>query len=166
MTVDLVTRVQHPELDEAAYLARIERLLALAGVSERELSVSWVDDAHIQSLNHQWRDRNRPTDVLSFEQGEVLEEILDGGPPAPLGDVVISVERAEVQARERDVSLGGVGYTLLDELTFLTLHGVLHLLGHDHENEAEAVVMEALEARIFAEFSAWPPRPHHREGAS
>ena len=103
--------------------------------------------------------------MLSFAQEAPPAVGNDADPMSPLGDVIISVDRAGVQAEERDASLGGVGYGLLDELTFLTLHGVLHLLGHDHVSEEEAEEMEALETRIFGEFSEHPPRSHHQEGA-
>jgi len=131
MTAEVVERFRHPGVDVEALGDRSQRILQLLDVRERPLSVALVDDAEIRALNLRWRGQDRPTDVLSFGQGEPEGGPIAGAPPPPLGDVIISVERAEVQARERDASLGGVGYALLDELTFLALHGVLHLLGHD-----------------------------------
>ncbi len=97
-----------------------------------ELSILLTDDAGIQPLNAQWRDIDRPTDVLSFP--------LDEGPT--LGDVVISLETA---ARREDPP----HWRLEDELAFLLLHGVLHLLGHDHLETDERVVMESAEQRLW-----------------
>lgn len=99
---------------------------------EAELSVALADDAMVQALNRDYRGKDKPTNVLSF--------------PAPhgplLGDVVIACETLLREAAEE-----GVG--ALDHLTHLTVHGVLHLLGYDHETEAEALRMEALETAIL-----------------
>ncbi len=104
------------------------RVLRAASPEGGELSVALVDDAAIAELNGAYRGRPRPTDVLSFSQLEGLT------PPAPmghqLGDVVISVETARRQARER-------GRPLEEEMGALLIHGVLHLLGHDHERGGE-----------------------------
>ncbi len=97
-----------------------------------ELSILLTDDAGIRPLNAQWRNKDVATDVLSFplEEGPVL------------GDVVISVETA---ARRRDAER----WRLEDELLFLLLHGVLHLLGHDHHVDEERQAMEAAEQRLW-----------------
>ena len=110
--------------------AAADRLLVLLGREDSELSVMIVDDAHMRHLNREWRGKDRPTDVLSFPQLET-----DAGPFAdeeevPLGDVVISIDTARAQAEAG-------GWTLDEELNRLLLHGVLHLLGYDHENGGE-----------------------------
>ena len=165
MTVELVQRVRDCPVDVEAYLSRVSRILERLEIRGRSLSLAFVDDEEMRGLNHTWRGRDRTTDVLSFAQELPPGADLEGDAKPPRGDVIISVERARLQAEARDASLGGVGYGLLDELTFLTLHGVLHLLGHDHVSEEEAEEMEALETRIFGEFSEHPPRSPHQEGA-
>lgn len=147
-----------------------------------ELSLVLCDDAHIAALNLEWRGKDGPTDVLSFEMGEGFDDDLEGmeidmeeyasssssdssdeessdeesdgdaaaaldredegdGPATLLGDVVISVNTAARQAAER-------GHSLHDECRVLLVHGVLHLLGYDHENGEK--MRKAL-------FSASPP---------
>jgi rRNA maturation RNase YbeY len=121
------------------------RLLAALRRPDDELSVLLVSDREMRRLNRSWRGRDRPTDVLSFPQA-------DGEDPAPhglLGDVVISVDTARRQAAEREVAVG-------HEADRLLVHGVLHLLGYDHETSAreerrmrrrEAALARALEER-------------------
>ena len=98
---------------------------------DAELSVTFCDNAYIHALNKKFRGVDRPTDVLSFplyEDGNFdMTECIGG---AVLGDVVISLERAEEQA-------GEIGHSLLEEVEFLTVHSVLHLLGYDHERSPE-----------------------------
>lgn len=120
------------------------RLLALLRRPEAELSVLLVSDREMHRLNRAWRDRDRPTDVLSFAQAEG-----EGGAPGGLlGDVVISVDTAARQAAERGIGRGREAERLL-------IHGILHLLGYDHErSEGEARRMRRREqalARALAE---------------
>jgi probable rRNA maturation factor len=103
------------------------RLLTGLELGDAELSVLLVSDAEMQRLNRDWRGKDRPTDVLAFAQGE-------GGGAAPaglLGDVVISVDTARRQARSGRRPLGR-------EAERLIVHGLLHLLGYDHERSARA----------------------------
>ena len=113
--------------------------------SEHELSLLLTTDEEIESLNSQYRNKQKPTDVLSFSQ---LEGEGGASDSKLLGDVVISVETAIKQAKE-------LGYTLKEELTRLLIHGTLHLLGYDHENvpEAEAKKMQELEDKLFEKLS-------------
>ena len=127
----------------AARLARsARRLLRALGLERAELSVLLVSDREMRRLNHRWRGRDRPTDVLSFAQGEGAAP-----PDGLLGDVVISVDTARCQAAERGETLGREGERLL-------IHGLLHLLGYDHERSAaEARRMQRREralARMLA----------------
>lgn len=94
-----------------------------------EVSILLLDDAGIAELNHQYRDRSNPTDVLSFPQYSAEE--LRTLEPELLGDVVISVETAARQAERAGVSLW-------EEMIRLLIHGILHLLGFDHEEGAAA----------------------------
>jgi probable rRNA maturation factor len=109
--------------------------LALEGAAGREVSLLLTDDAEIHLLNRSYRGVDKPTDVLAFAFDEVQAEDRAPG-PAPLGDIAISVERAARQARARRV-------TLDSELELLAVHGLLHLLGHDHAEPAEARKMRA-----------------------
>jgi probable rRNA maturation factor len=112
---------------------RLKRVLggAAAALGARgELSLVLAGDRLLHRLNRQYRGKDRPTDVLSFP-GE--------GGEAGLGDIVISVETAERNAR-------GLGRTLPQELDVLALHGLLHVLGHDHETDGGR--MERLERRL------------------
>lgn len=115
-------------------------LLPALGHAASELSVAFVDDARMQELNRDWRGKDRPTDVLSFSQ---LEGDTVPGQAMLLGDVVISVDTLERQAADG-------GWTVEEELVRLLLHGVLHLLGHDHERDDEARTMRAEEERLVA----------------
>lgn len=114
------------------------RVLAALRLTDAELSVLLVSDAEMQRLNRDYRGKDRPTDVLSFAQGEG-----DGpAPPGMLGDVVISVDTADRQARERRETLGRESERLL-------IHGILHLLGYDHEvSPAEARRMQRRERAL------------------
>jgi len=97
-----------------------------------EVAVSFVSDEEIQSLNKQYRGKDRPTDVLSFPV--YTKEELIGLPvdlPITLGDIVISIDRGKEQAKLYN-------HSLLREFTFLAVHGLLHLVGYDHNTpEAE-----------------------------
>ena len=108
--------------------------------------VSLVTDAEIHQLNRDWRQVDAVTDVLSF----ALEEA-EGPAPLPLlGDVIVSLDTAQRQAQ----ALAQPGYGLEEEVLFLATHGLLHLLGHDHQQAAEAEVMEALERQFMAAVTA------------
>ena len=99
-----------------------------------EISVIFVDNEQIAKLNGQYRDKPRPTDVLSFPMGE--NGVYDINPEtgnAVLGDIVISMERAMEQAEL-------YGHTLQREVAYLTVHSMLHLLGYDHEDGGIAAV--------------------------
>lgn len=96
-----------------------------------------MTDHEIRSLNRQYRGKDKPTDVLSFPLADELHPFL-------LGDVVISVETAARQAQRR-------GHSLREELQILLIHGILHLLGYDHEvSRSEAIRMHRKEREIGA----------------
>ncbi len=109
----------------------------LYGVEKGEVSVTLTDNAYIHTLNRQYRGIERPTDVLSFALNESEEPEIDGGLDVNvLGDLIISVERAEEQAAD-------YGHSVRREMAFLTVHGMLHLLGYDHMEDEERAEMEA-----------------------
>ena len=117
---------------------RADVVVEAAGVAMHEICVTLVSDKRIHELNRDYRSKDRPTDVLSFAQNE--GELAEMNPTV-LGDVIISLETAERQRETR---------SLMDETTHLLIHGVLHLMGHDHMEDDEAEVMEAEERRIWA----------------
>ena len=128
----------------ARVAVRGRRLLAALRLREAELSLVLVSDAVMRRLNRQWRGADRPTDVLSFAQAEGQ----GGAPEGLLGDVVISVDTARRQARER-------AEPLTRELDRLLIHGVLHLLGYDHERSpAEAQRMQRRERSLARQLDA------------
>ena len=116
---------------------------------DTEVSVLVVDDETIRQLNRDYRDKDMATDVLSFpleeeQDGSDEPEVIGGPMERMLGDIVISIEKAEAQAKE-------YGHSIERELAFLAVHGLLHLLGHDHEKGAAAEkIMRAEEKRILA----------------
>lgn len=117
------------------------------GCPKAELSLTLTDDATIQELNKTWRGKDKPTDVLSFSQVEEVEtrgvRVTNTAHLRVLGDVVISVETAARQAPRYGNDLEG-------ELTRLLVHGVLHLLGHDHVHGGhQARIMKEEEARLL-----------------
>lgn len=117
-----------------------QQALAEQDITEdSELTVLLTDDAEIQALNSAYRGYDQPTDVLSFEAHERDPET--GG--LYLGDIIISLERAAAQA-ERG------GHLLVAETQLLVVHGVLHLLGHDHAEAEEKAEMWQHQAEILA----------------
>ena len=116
-------------------------LNALGCPEETELSVLIADDEQIQEINRDYLQRDNPTNVISFAQ---QEGECAGICPYLLGDVVISAQTAARDASE-------VGASLFSELSFLLVHGVLHLLGYDHERgtQQQAEEMEAKEVELF-----------------
>jgi probable rRNA maturation factor len=155
-------------VDLARWVALAERVLGDRGIGEgAELSVMFVDETSIAGLNERFLGRKGPTDVLSFPiedeligPGHVPDQEASGpgrGPieleevPLLIGDVVICPEVAWRQAPEHAGNYD-------DELALLLVHGILHLLGMDHEDASEAATMEALEQQLLD--------AHHRREAS
>lgn len=124
-------------------LVRLRRrgavLLRALGRAREELTLSLVDDVAIRSLNREYRGKRRATDVLSFS---LVEGDHGGHRGGLLGDVVISVETAARQARARRRSLE-------ETVTRLLIHGMLHVVGHDHERAEEARAMGVEERRLW-----------------
>jgi probable rRNA maturation factor len=112
-----------------------------------ELSLVFTDDGSIHKINAEWRNQDKPTNVLSFP----AFPLKPGGMPGPmLGDIVIARETVEREAIELDKSFD-------DHLTHLMVHGFLHLFGYDHMNMVEAEIMEGLETRILAKLGLSDP---------
>lgn len=118
-----------------------------------ELTLLLTGDRRIQELNHQFRHQDKPTDVLAFAalegdfpliESEEMEE------PLYLGDIVISLERADHQARERD-------HSTKSEVVWLTAHGLLHLLGWDHPDETSLTTMLSQQSHLLTLIGQNPP---------
>ena len=105
------------------------------GVENSEVSVILTDDQNIHELNKKYRGIDRPTDVLSFAFRESEEPEILNDENEILGEIIISVERAKIQAEE-------FGHGFLREIVFLEVHGFLHLLGYDHMEEIDRIEME------------------------
>lgn len=117
---------------------RAEKMLAALDLDDAELSILLCDDPTIHTLNRDFRHKDKPTDVLAFAMREGEAGDLAG---AILGDVVISLDTARRQAAER-------GHAIASEITFLLAHGLLHLVGYDHRNDAEERVMNAETSKL------------------
>jgi probable rRNA maturation factor len=111
-----------------------------------EIGILLADDAAVRELNRAWRGKDKPTNVLSFPAPPHA-----GGPGTrALGDIVLAFETVTGEAEAQ-------GKTLADHAAHLIVHGVLHLLGYDHETEDEAEAMEALEVRALARLGIADP---------
>lgn len=153
----LQRRTVRGQIPPSTLRGRAERLLAALDRPDAELVVVLTDDEEIHGLNRDYRGKDAPTDVLSFPQEEGEAVPLPPGVPRPLGDVVISIDTATRQVRDGCLprlwpALGATAappWALMDEVTFLLLHGVLHLVGYDHIEPDDATEMEALEADLL-----------------
>lgn len=118
------------------------RMLSALALEHAELSILLTDDATIHELNREHRRKDRPTDVLAFPMQDDEDPAAPGAPEL-LGDVVVSIDTAlrQAQNRRRD---------LVDEVTHLLAHGLLHLVGYDHRTDAEEREMDAETARLVA----------------
>lgn len=134
-------------------MEEIEKLLNFAAQKESvennsEVSVTFVTNERIHEINREYRDKDAPTDVISFameELGEGEMELTGVDMPRVLGDIIISIPRAREQAEE-------YGHSFIRELGFLTVHGFLHLLGYDHMTDAEEKQMFTLQKEILNEY--------------
>jgi probable rRNA maturation factor len=139
MPVFVHSQVRRVLIREAVVGRVVLKLLSLVGESASEISINLVGDARMRHLNREYRQKDRTTDVLAFASREA------GGPPSPiLGDVVVSVPMAMRQAKS-------LGHSLNQELARLLIHGLLHLVGYDHErSDKEAQRMQRKEEKLFA----------------
>lgn len=137
MSVDVVSRVRGRKLPLRRIKRTAEKILHYLDQAESELSLAFVGNTAIAKLNKKYRRKAKATDVLSFP----AERAANGGPTL-LGDVVISIDKAREQAQAG-------GWTLAAEIDRLLIHGIVHLLGYDHERSPkDARVMRALEKKI------------------
>lgn len=147
----LVTRKRKLKHEVPARLvARLgNAMLATIFLPDAELSVLLTDDAEIHQLNREHRQKDKPTDVLAFAMDENVPD-----PAGILGDVVISLDTADRQARARR-------RPLLEEVRFLLAHGVLHLIGYDHAEPAEKREMVAMTRKLVRQ-APLPEQPTRR----
>jgi probable rRNA maturation factor len=124
-----------------------------------EMSLVLADDALVQTLNRDYRDKDKPTNVLSFalldgsdDSDDDTDDVLARaeGMPILIGDVILAFETVQREAREQGKSIG-------NHLTHLVIHGVLHLLGYDHQSDPDADRMERLETSILARMGIADP---------
>jgi probable rRNA maturation factor len=152
--IDIGLQVEAGDWPPRPHLRRLVRraIDALArtggiGHGVSELGVVFTDDAHVRRLNAEWRGRDRPTNVLSFP---AFPERRGGALPPMLGDVVLAFEtvkgEADLEAKPLD-----------HHICHLLVHGLLHLLGHDHEDERQAEEMEELERAALARLAIPDP---------
>ena len=128
-------------------LKRIKKELKVKG--KIGMSITLCDNNHIQELNKNYRNKDVPTDVLSFAieddaNEELLKQIKKMTSVREIGDIIISYEKAQEQAVE-------YGHSLNREMCFLFTHGVLHLLGYDHMNEQDELIMRTKQTAILNE---------------
>jgi probable rRNA maturation factor len=135
-----------PLVRKAATAAIAESAFPQLNESSRhvELSVRLGGDEEVRGLNAHWRGKDKPTNVLSFPMAEAyeLEAADEDGPAIMLGDIILAHGVCAAEAAEKGVSV-------TDHATHLVVHGTLHLLGYDHQADADATDMEAREARAL-----------------
>jgi len=140
MAIYLSNRQKALPIKTANIRRRLTKLLKELDLTEADLSVTVTDDAEIRSINHQYRGVDKATNVLAFalEEGEPMP-----GAPRVLGDIIISAETIQQEA-------GPLGYTDGEMFYFYLVHGLLHLIGYDHERGAEdAASQEAETERLW-----------------
>jgi rRNA maturation RNase YbeY len=156
--VYFANRTRGSGLRAAALRATLERLLAELDARDATVSLSLVRDAEMRDLNREHRQKDAPTDVLSFPLYEPDAFARNGrthlrersAAELMLGDIVISVDTAQAQAEAYDAPLAR-------EVERLLIHGVLHLCGHDHEKAGERRAMEREERRLAEAIGMpWP----------
>ena len=139
-----------------AALARTAQAGWLTSPTLVEVSVRLTSDAEVHALNRDYRHKDRPTNVLSFPmvQPDLLNTVTANSDDGEvlLGDIVLAHDVCAAEAAER-------GVTVADHARHLIVHGMLHLLGHDHMNDAEAEAMEAIERDAMAALGLHDPYP-------
>jgi probable rRNA maturation factor len=141
MTVCIHNRQRAVTIHTAAVKKRVQQIMVYLGCTDQEISVVFGSDRLLQELNRRYRHKDRPTNVLAFPQSPTYT-----GEPAStmLGDVIVALPTAAREAHDLQQSLE-------ERVVYLLLHGILHLLGYDHESSAvQCRRMEALEQEVLA----------------
>jgi probable rRNA maturation factor len=146
----------HSQWEALIHPAALEALRELKWTKSSEINILLADDAAIQKLNKDYRGLDKPTNVLSFPSLEpdeisVLYKDETAQTPIILGDVVLAFETIQQESLDQKKSFD-------HHLVHLAVHGILHLLGYDHENDEEAAIMESLEVKILS--SLMVPNPY------
>ena len=138
-----ITNSTNETIDEELLYKVANYALEYEKVSNAVLNIIIVDNEYIHKINREYRGVDRETDVISFalEDDDTFVKL----PIRVLGDIYISIDRVKSQALE-------YGHSETREISFLTVHGILHLLGYDHMNEEDKKVMRALEEEILNEY--------------
>lgn len=130
---------------ESTFLALVDKVFKEVGVKDDYyIDVSIVDNDKIHEINKTYRGIDQPTDVISFAFYDDEEETINEDAPNSLGSIIISYQKAEEQAKD-------YGHSLNREMSFLFVHGLLHLLGYDHMKKEDEKVMFALQDKILGE---------------
>jgi probable rRNA maturation factor len=141
MKIQIENQQKQIPINKRKIRAEVTKLLKLLDCAGMEISITFVDDKAMQHLNKQYLSKDRPTNVMSFplQEGE-----FSGINPNMLGDVVISVDTAR-----RDADSGNLSFD--EEIIFLIIHGMLHLIGYNHENTSKtnALRMKKKEKELF-----------------
>lgn len=150
MLIDFQDQTQQLDEEEINLLNRLLRFAAKKEniPTDAEISVSIVNNQEIQEINRDYRQKDAPTDVISFAMQETVEgemEILGEDIPLMLGDIIISIDKVKEQAEEYN-------HSFQRELGFLAVHGLLHLLGYDHMNVEDEKKMFSRQDEILGEF--------------
>ena len=140
MSVYIIDEQTECSINSESLENQIKTILPLLNCQNKELSILLTDDEKIRKLNKQYRNKNIPTDVLSFSQSEGEENGLGHN---LLGDIVISITTAMRQSSEHNLSID-------EEIVLLLIHGILHLLGFDHErSDEEGIYMKEKTSELF-----------------
>lgn len=126
------------EIDSNRLVQSVVKTLDILKKPDMDITLRLIDDDEMHHLNHTFRGEDKTTDVLSFNQD--IQDPETG--QFYLGDILISVPQAAIQAADHN-------HSLQDEITFLSIHGTLHLLGYDHYSEEEKAIMWPLQDKIF-----------------
>jgi probable rRNA maturation factor len=149
VTVDFNNEIEN--LDLSHYYSLLKQIVKCAIENEKEkdaknyeVAITFVGDEMIKTLNNQFRNIDKVTDVLSFPQYDHINDIFfsDINVPILLGDIIINYHRCVIQAEEYN-------HSIKREIAYLTLHGVLHLLGYDHINNDDKKMMRKTEEKIL-----------------
>lgn len=150
LNIDFLDETNEISEEQTAYIGNLLNFAAKYEEikEECEVSVTFVSNEKIQEINKEYRNKDSVTDVISFameEMGEGEMELTGLDMPRVLGDIIISVSRAQEQAEE-------YGHSFMREIGFLAVHGFLHLLGYDHETEEDEKEMFSRQKDILNEF--------------
>ncbi len=146
MKIQIENRQSLYKIDKRKIRGTVSGIFKILNCTNKEISIVLTDDETIKRMNHQYLGRNKPTNVISFsmqegEYGNINPEIM--------GDVILSLETAQ-----RDAAEGHL--TFQQEIDFLLIHGILHLLGYNHENTSreKAVEMRQKETEVFNQMNS------------